>query len=182
MNHALTADVVHTLTAYEGRYGSPNGRVDVLRVALDTGRPVISRNDLPIHVTCGVIVRDSLGRVLQVRHRALDRWLFPGGHVELGDPSLIDAARREAIEETGLVTTDPRATPDVRPVPVDIDVHPIPANDEKGEPDHYHADFRYVVDVADGAIELQADEVTDWRWADPAQISNPRLADRLRSL
>lgn len=177
----LTADVADTLSAYEARYGSPAGRVDFLRAALEAGRSVTGRKDLPIHVTCGVIVRDPDGRVLQIRHRALDRWLFPGGHLEPEDVSLLAAARREALEETGLLTSDSGAA-DVQAVPVDIDVHAIPANADKGEPDHYHADFRYLVQVIDGAIQLQADEVTDWRWASPAQIENLRLAERLTSL
>jgi 8-oxo-dGTP pyrophosphatase MutT (NUDIX family) len=176
----LTADVAATLAAYEARYGSPTGRVDLLRAALDAGRSVTSRKDLPIHVTCGVVVRDPDGRILQIRHRALDRWLLPGGHLEPGDDRLISAARREAFEETGLVTGD-AGSAEVRPVPVDIDIHPIPASAGKGEPGHHHADFRYVVQAVDGAIRLQADEVSDWRWADPTQIDNPRLAERLGS-
>jgi 8-oxo-dGTP pyrophosphatase MutT (NUDIX family) len=143
----LTAEVADTLAAYEACYGSPTGRIDFLWAALDAGRSVTSRKDLPIHVTCGVIVRDPDGRVLQIHHRALDRWLLPGGHLEPGDDSLIAAARREAVEETGLITSD-RDAADVQPVPVDIDIHPIPANADKGEPEHYHADFRYVVLVS----------------------------------
>jgi 8-oxo-dGTP pyrophosphatase MutT (NUDIX family) len=44
------------------------------------------------------------GRVLLHRHRKLDRWLPPGGHIE---PNEIpdDAARREVMEETGVTAT-----------------------------------------------------------------------------
>ena len=44
------------------------------------------------------------GRVLLHRHAKLGRWLPPGGHVEPGElPD--DAARREVLEETGVVAT-----------------------------------------------------------------------------
>lgn len=48
-----------------------------------------------------LIVRD--GEILLVRHekRGASYWLLPGGGVEYGE-SLHDAARREALEETGL--------------------------------------------------------------------------------
>jgi 8-oxo-dGTP pyrophosphatase MutT (NUDIX family) len=44
------------------------------------------------------------GRVLLHRHRKLNRWLPPGGHIE---PNEIpdDAARREVMEETGVTAT-----------------------------------------------------------------------------
>ena len=47
----------------------------------------------------GVIVRHGL--VLLVRQSATNTWAFPKGHVE-GRESLLDAARREIHEETGL--------------------------------------------------------------------------------
>ena len=179
MNPALATDVAATLTAYEQRYGAPSGRADFLHSALEAGRSVTRRSDLPIHVTCGAIVRRPDGRLLQIRHRALDCWLFPGGHLEPSDPSLVAAARREIAEETGM---DVEHGADGRRVPLDIDVHTIPANEEKGEPEHYHADFRYVLEVDDSAIQLQTDEVTDWRWTDPGSLDNQRLADRLGAL
>lgn len=182
MDPSLAVDVVETLAAYEGRYGAPSGPVDVLQAALEAGRSVIGRSDFPVHVTCGAIIRDPGGRVLQIRHRTLGRWFFPGGHLEAGDGSLIAAARREALEETGLVVGDRDCVgADVRSIPIDIDIHPIPAHPGKGEPEHHHADFRYVLDVVEGAIRLQLDEVTAWRWADPAQTDAPHLADRLGS-
>ena len=51
----------------------------------------------------GVIIRDGDRIVLIRRNRAPSQglWTFPGGAVELGE-TLQDAARREALEETGL--------------------------------------------------------------------------------
>src|SRR6476659_4087444 len=41
-------------------------------------------------------------RLLVVFHRKLGRWLQPGGHIEPSDASIVDAARREVEEETGV--------------------------------------------------------------------------------
>lgn len=54
-----------------------------------------------IRVACLAV--DDGGRVLLVQHRkdGRDYWLLPGGGVEAGE-TLLDAARRELFEETGL--------------------------------------------------------------------------------
>ena len=64
----------------------------------ETGREAITRD-----FTVAVFVVHE-GRVLLHRHRKLDRWLPPGGHIE---PNEIpdDAARRECLEETGVEAT-----------------------------------------------------------------------------
>ena len=41
-------------------------------------------------------------RVLLTLHPKVGRWLQLGGHVEIGDASLREAARRETIEEGGI--------------------------------------------------------------------------------
>lgn len=48
-----------------------------------------------------VLLQDDTGRVLLVHHR-LRGWELPGGKLEVGE-GWADAARREVLEETGLV-------------------------------------------------------------------------------
>jgi 8-oxo-dGTP pyrophosphatase MutT (NUDIX family) len=96
-----------------------------------------SRETLAGHVTASAwILSPERGSTLLTHHRKLNRWLQLGGHVE-DDQSIQDAATREAREESGIVDLNllDRKL-------FDIDVHLIPAR--KGDPDHYHYDFRFI--------------------------------------
>lgn len=96
-----------------------------------------SRETLAGHVTASAwILSPDRTATLLTHHKKLNRWLQLGGHVE-DDPSIQDAATREALEESGiddLYLLDRKL--------FDIDVHLIPAR--KGDPEHYHYDFRFI--------------------------------------
>lgn len=63
-----------------------------------------------------VVVVNDEGRILMIRRTDNDNWAVPGGAIDLGE-SMIDAAVRETVEETGItceinglsgIFTDPR--------------------------------------------------------------------------
>jgi 8-oxo-dGTP pyrophosphatase MutT (NUDIX family) len=108
------------------------------------------RSNLAGHLTGSAFVVDrERERLLLIHHRALDRWLQPGGHAD-GDPDLERVARREVQEETGLADLELLSTR-----PFDLDIHPIPA--KPGVPGHLHYDVRFLF-AADGEERLQGDE------------------------
>jgi 8-oxo-dGTP pyrophosphatase MutT (NUDIX family) len=135
-----------------------------------------SRATLPGHVTCSAAVLNDDGRVLMIRHVALDRWLLPGGHVDPADLELPAAARRELAEETGIRARE------VSELPIDIDVHQIPTSPVKGEPPHWHADFRYAFLVTDPVVVLQAEEVSSHAWKPSSALPTARLAGKVALL
>jgi 8-oxo-dGTP pyrophosphatase MutT (NUDIX family) len=155
-----------TLRDHLNRHGAERDRLADFVTLLDAPPgPLHDRRTLPGHVTAsGVVVDLPARRVLLIRHNVLDRWLPPGGHVEAGELPAT-AARREVREEVG-IAVGPVLSPDpVRAMPIDVDSHPIPANDRRGEPGHTHHDFRFAF-AADPSDPLVADatEVSAAEW------------------
>lgn len=172
----ITAQHVwETLDAYLAEHPDDKEPLAELIEVLDqAGDSIVSRKEFRGHVTAGAILLRPDGRILTIKHRALNRWLLPGGHVEVEDESLVGAALRELAEETGIDAA--RVTPALK-LPLHIDAHPIPANPEKGELDHQHFDFRFLFRTTAETVELQAEEVTAASW----QFADTLTAEPLRS-
>ncbi|SBW24704.1 hypothetical protein FDG2_4268 [Candidatus Protofrankia californiensis] len=173
-NEALTVNnrVTSTVRDYLDAYPEEKDELSpLLNLAAGTDS-VTSCATMPGHVTCGVVAVDTTRRVLQIRHKALGLWLLPGGHVENDDLTLMGAAMRELSEETGILASSVRPLGEL---PVDIDVHEIPENAAKAESKHTHYDFRFILKIQDardpGSVDLQLDEVTDYRWIPASELS-----------
>jgi NUDIX domain len=136
-------DISDTLSRYLASHPGEQDTLAPLLSSLAVGTEVTTRSAIPGHVTCGAVVINTAGKVLLIHHNALDRWLLPGGHVDPSDPGLLAAALRELAEETGVSWQQAVSPPGLDRVPLDIDLHEIPASQAKGEPAHWHADFRF---------------------------------------
>lgn len=151
----------HVAAAELAAWSPPSPGQRALRNALLSflaARPddACSRSCVPGHLTASAVVLDSTGeRTLLTLHPRVGRWVQLGGHCEEGDPTLRDAALREAVEESGI----PELTIDREPL--HIDVHPITCS--LGVPTR-HLDVQYLVRAAAGAQPRISDESDDLRW------------------
>lgn len=95
---------------------------------------------IPLHLTASaLIVHPATQRVLLRWHTRMGQWLQVGGHADAGEFDPLAIALREGREETGL--TDLAAWPGVGIA--HVAVVPVPVNGD--EPEHEHADLRYVL-------------------------------------
>jgi 8-oxo-dGTP pyrophosphatase MutT (NUDIX family) len=119
----------------------------------------------PVHFTGSGIVVGTRGTLLH-RHKTLDIWVQPGGHIEPGETPW-DAAARETIEETGV----PARLAGDRPELVHVDVHPGPRG-------HTHLDLRYLVaaDDTDPAPPPGESQVVVWfDWDTAVTVAEPGM-------
>lgn len=115
------------------------------------------------HVTGSAWVVNRAGtHTLLTHHKKLNKWLQLGGHAD-GDADVLRVAKREVAEESGLV--------DVVPVGAgifDVDIHLIP--ERKNEPEHYHYDARYALQVTGDEDYVVSDESHDLAWIEVAHL------------
>jgi 8-oxo-dGTP pyrophosphatase MutT (NUDIX family) len=162
---------------YLSSYSQDAEALAVLTAALRLDCDLTSRKTFTGHATASAVVLGEDDRVLMVHHRAMDRWLCPGGHLEVDDDDFAEAALREVAEEAG-ISSDVLVLVSARPV--HIDAHPIPANDAKGEPDHVHFDFRMLFRLTGQTeLTLQGQEVKGAAWRDVAEIPDQALRERI---
>ena len=124
------------------------------------------------------------GKVLLLFHGKLQKWLPPGGHVEMGElPS--ECAIREALEETGLhveLIKDEHvwifrlnATSFERPWLCLLENIP----EHKSQPAQQHVDFVYVGKVIGGQIEEEHRMQHQIRWFTQEEVLSLKPDDEI---
>jgi coenzyme F420-0:L-glutamate ligase/coenzyme F420-1:gamma-L-glutamate ligase len=137
------------------------------------------RSCAPGHLTASAVVIDPSRRlVLLTLHPRAGMWLQVGGHCEPGDNSMLDAAAREAREESGIGALS------FDPTPLGLDIHPITCS--LGIPTR-HFDVRFLAVAPEGAEPVVSDESLDLQWfpwdrlPDGVAADLPRLVESARA-
>ncbi|NGP03975.1 NUDIX domain-containing protein [Rhodococcus sp. 14C212] len=123
---------------------------------LDAAPEGCLRRHVPGHVTASSLVLDADRRhVLLTLHPRVGRWIQLGGHCEESDETVVDAALREATEESGIenLVIDPEL----------LSAHTHPITCSLGRPTR-HLDLRFLVVAPPGAVPVRSAESTDLRW------------------
>lgn len=162
-------------------YPDERSKLDPITAQLERGHILNDRHTYPGHITgAALVLSPDRSKLLIVHHKILQRWFQPGGHWEADETDPLEAARREALEETAVELNEYLALYKGNLlVPLDIDIHPIPANLAKAELEHLHYDFRYAFIASSERISRQVAEVTDTIWV---SFDDERLADLKVSL
>ncbi|MDT4937570.1 MAG: coenzyme F420-0:L-glutamate ligase / coenzyme F420:gamma-L-glutamate ligase, partial [Pseudonocardiales bacterium] len=174
----LHADAAAVVTAFEPA-NDVEGAVRHGFLGFLAARPdAMWRSCAPGHLTASALVIDPVRRlVLLTLHPRIGMWVQVGGHCEPGDHTMLDAAAREAREESGIGALS------FDPAPLGLDIHPITCS--LGVPTR-HFDVRFLAVSPEGAEPMKSDESLDLRWfgwdALPSNASAelPRLVEAAR--
>jgi 8-oxo-dGTP pyrophosphatase MutT (NUDIX family) len=156
----LHADAVARLTdwapAAEDQAALRRDYLDFLTAHPDA----MTRSNRIGHITGSALVVDpSREAVLLTLHPLVGRWLQLGGHVESSDATLVEAARRESVEEGGIDRLD------IDPSPLRLDRHRVRCRDGLGGEDLLdHLDVQFLVIAPPGGVEQRSSESLDLRW------------------
>jgi len=152
----LHADAVRVLHGWDAPTGHQSRVRDAFLEHLAAHPDGVARTGSPEHLTASCLVLDAAAeRVLLTLHGRAHAWFQFGGHLEPGDRSLWEAARREAREESGIDDLEPLAEP------VQLDRHVLAGAFGRCRE---HLDVRYVAVAPAGASARVSGESLDVRW------------------
>lgn len=115
------------------------------------------------------VVTHDYQKIALLKHKKLQLWLQPGGHVNDQDLTIFDTAKRECLEELGLSSDDIFTyTSKI----FDLDLHMIPAINDL--PAHWHLDVRYLLRTTKQELKNsnESEEVA-WFDLDDAKLGRP---------
>lgn len=114
---------------------------------------------LPLHFTASaLVVHPETRRVLLRWHDKHGLWLQVGGHADPGETDPLRIALREAAEETGLTDLEPWPDAALRHAAV------CRVRASQTEPEHEHADLRYILATRDPDAIIPENDKSPLRW------------------
>lgn len=170
--HASRSILTEDLHNFQKKHPELKNIADAMIDFISTNPDCFSRSNTSGHLTGSAwLVNPKGDKVLLTLHRKLQRWMQTGGHAD-GEANPLLVAMREAEEESGIQGIQV-ISPDI----FDIDIHRIPARPEKGEPEHYHYDLRYLLQAPHEEYII-SDESESLAWWSKADIeANLHLFD-----
>ena len=126
------------------------------------GDQLLTREVEVAHMTSsGLILNQSLDKILMVHHNIYNTWAWTGGHAD-ADTDLLTVAIKEGIEETGINALEPLSD-----LPLSIDVLTVNGHYKKGKyvSAHLHLNLTYVLIASeDASHQIKPDENSGVMW------------------
>lgn len=170
LHAAATEQLAHWRTDHSGQ-----NAVRHTMLAFLAARPdACARACVPGHLTASALVLDHDGsHVLLTLHPRVGRWIQLGGHCEDTDNTLVEAALREAREESGVPALK------IDPEVLHLDTHPVTCS--LGLPTR-HLDVRFLVRAPRDADIVRSDESDDLRWWPVDALPDTAVQDTVAEL
>lgn len=119
-----------------------------------------------IEIVGGTVIENENGEILLTRSpKWNNKWVMPGGHIELGE-KLVDGSVREGEEETGL---------NLKPISV-VSWGELINSRDFHRPAHFIY-FDVYCKATKGKIRLQKDELNECKWVKPQEALKLDLAE-----
>jgi 8-oxo-dGTP pyrophosphatase MutT (NUDIX family) len=171
---SLHATATATLESWQPSSAADESLRHTLLAFLGSAPRGCLREHVPGHITASAVVMDDAGaNVLLTLHPRVGRWIQLGGHCEESDDTLLDAAMREATEESGMTGLV------IDPVLLSAHTHPITCS--LGVPTR-HLDLRFLIRAPAGAEPVASDESDDLRWWPVDRLPDTARSDGIAHL
>lgn len=181
MKSNVKAIVTTYLKYFKNETNTLNQLVTFVNQSAKENKDIFSSTNTVGHITAsGFIYAQKEQMILLLEHKKLGKLLQPGGHVEKGDNTILETARREIYEETRLNNLELVNISSNTDIPFDINTHFIPENSKKSMVAHYHHDFRYLFTVEEiSDIKIDMKESNSYKWI---KISDLQENDNFRAI
>lgn len=129
---------------------------------LETQKDIFMRDNQTAHFSASSwLLNKEHTKVLMIYHNIYHSWSWTGGHAD-GETNLLEVARREAMEETG-VTSIKAVTEDI----FSIEILTVDGHVKRGGyvPSHLHLNVTYLLEAdEDAVIRIKPDENSGVKW------------------
>lgn len=129
---------------------------------LETQKDIFMRDNQTAHFSASSwLLNKEHTKVLMIYHNIYHSWSWTGGHAD-GETNLLEVARREAMEETG-VTSIRAVTEDI----FSIEILTVDGHVKRGSyvPSHLHLNVTYLLEAdEDEVIRIKPDENSGVKW------------------
>ena len=167
----MLTNIKNKVQAYISVFPEEKNGLSILNQQIKNGDDLFDRKNMTGHITASALIISPTNKILFVFHKVLKKYLLPGGHIEKIDKNLVEAARREIAEETGIKNILLHPWCKENNLPIVLDSHYIPPNSKKNEGQHYHHDFMFIFQSRKTTVNLDESEVTDYTWLPITKIN-----------